>query len=177
MILLCLVSTGCARTERWKEEVRLEGGSTLIVQRKVSYLYFKAIGEPGGWSPIEEQLHFKDPHSGKSIRWKSKDGLAYYLGELDGDWIVVKRRRRCRSNMESGWEPWMLHNSEWAEATARMRGRQLTANLLLGSSQKELTSSLERLSLEEKERLNLESTQTGNKEFQVISLADNCAGT
>jgi len=79
-LLACL--TGCTRSLRWSEDVRLPDGRVITLQR---YQEFggahELLQEP---TESDYWLEFKPPDSGKTVRWSSDRTLATVALMMDG---------------------------------------------------------------------------------------------
>lgn len=73
MVSLCACAElpGTGYTMRWKEEVKLNSGQVIVVERFYNLAGYPAI-DSHNRSPLDETLTFTLPGSGKAITWKTE---------------------------------------------------------------------------------------------------------
>lgn len=77
----CAELPGTGHTMRWKEEVKLNGGQVIVVERIYNLGGYPAIESPNR-SPLDEALTFTLPGSNKAITWKTEFNNSPELNSL-----------------------------------------------------------------------------------------------
>lgn len=66
-----LITSACASTTQWKEEVTLHDGQVIVLERFSNLGAYPAI-ESHNRSPLDETITFTLPKSGKTISWRTE---------------------------------------------------------------------------------------------------------
>ena len=100
--LVLLLSTGCSKTEKWKEIVLLTSGNTVVVERKVE-LNFTG-GELSNalkrW-PTTYVISTKNPINNQRVKWEGSYGLNPIMIDFkDSKSFVVALPMVCNAKIE-----------------------------------------------------------------------------
>lgn len=140
LILLCLA--GCEKHVKWREEVKLSTGETIIIDRDVRHKGGGAAWPQGqGSVPMEHLIRFQyPPKTGQVIEWRStKVGYTGTYAELplvldigaDRTWFILTKNASVPEC--SRYVKYQLQNDRWIEPLLPEKITPLTPNLLLAA--------------------------------------------
>jgi hypothetical protein len=140
MLMLAAMLTACGRVDvEWKEEVRLNDGRVVIVNRTAQGKALGEIGGPGGWRATRMTVEIDQPRlPSNPPTWSER--WVPMLFDYDADtreWFVVATFYTCRDSHDLGrpklpYLQYRTRDGRWEQVPLdrRLFGRK--ANLLTG---------------------------------------------
>ncbi|MBA3058072.1 hypothetical protein [Rhodoferax sp.] len=122
--LLLLGLTGCGpKLSTWKEEVQLQSGAVLTVQRTISFMAYQPAGGGGGSNTPESSLLILAPASADNPTMWTHPPLLPMVFDRDpdtGEWFIVATFYMCQAWYELGrpklpYAEFRYRNGQWVQ--------------------------------------------------------------
>ncbi len=142
VVAFAAILSACAgfdHTRHFKEEVRLQTGEIIIVDRKFAAEELGGIGTAGGYEPTYESLEIVQPKLEKSPpKWESTIGLIPMIlerGTEGGGWTLLATFYTCESWVRLGrpkfpYAEFRFLDAEWRQVDFSTRWVGREANVL-----------------------------------------------
>ena len=87
----------------------------LTVERAFDFELSGQLGRRGGWGPLQDSISFKDPTTGRSIRWQADRRIAAFLDRIDGRYWLVASSQDCYPDLEGQrlLQVYVLDGPDW----------------------------------------------------------------